>query len=200
VKFVTGILSLIILLSVSLSASAIALVNKDIILEAQEYGVKRNQLPLTEFLHPWLAYEEQATIINETTERSYLYTPFLLLAYDARDKARSKQPVELANSEQILADYAGCLVFSIIVNGNTENFSDNLQVTIKQDKKIINPYHAVTNPPVKTPWSSTGPQFTAHSYFYFHEREVVLGKPITLLVTTQDKQEHRFYFELPKFK
>ena len=197
-KLVTVILGLIIVLSVPLSTSAIALINKAVIVEAQEYGVKRNQLPLTDFLHPWLAYEEQAAIINETTERAYLYTPFLLLAYDARDKAKNKQPVQIADSEQILADYAGCLVFSIITNGNTEKFSDNVQVVIKQEKKIIKPYHAVTNPPVRNP--ANEPQFTAHSYFYFHEREVVLGKPITLTVTTKDKQERRFYFELPKFK
>lgn len=170
------------------------------ILEAQEYGVKRSQQPLTEFLHPWLAYEEQATIISETTERAYLYTPFLLLAYDARDKANSKQPVQLADSEKILADYAGCLVFSITVNGNAANFSDNAQVSITQDKKLIKPYHVVTNPPVKNPLPANDPQFTAHSYVYFHEQEVVLGKPITLTVITNDKQERRFYFELAKFK
>jgi Fe-S oxidoreductase len=200
VKLVTVILGLIIMLSVPLSARAITFINRDVILEAQEYGVKRSQLPLSDFLQPWLAYEEQAAIINETTERAYLYTPFLLLAYDARDKAISKQTIELANSEQILADYAGCLVFSIIVNGNTEKFSDNVQVIIKQEKKIIKPYHAVINPPVKNSWTSKEPHYTAHYYFYFYERDVVLSKPITLTVTTKDKQERRFYFELPNFK
>ncbi|CQR74590.1 hypothetical protein SOV_26990 [Sporomusa ovata DSM 2662] len=199
-KLVTVILGLIILLSVPLSAGAITLINNDVILEAQEYGVKRSKMPLSDFLQPWLAYEEQAAIINETTERAYLYTPFLLLAYDARDKAISKQSIELANSEQILADYAGCLVFSIIVNGNTEKFSDNVQVIIKQEKKIIKPYHAVINPPVKNPWASNEPHYTAHYYFYFYEQDVVLSKPITLTVTTKDKQERRFYFELPNFK
>ena len=199
-KLVTIILGLIIVLSVPMSAWAITLINKDVIVEAQEYGVKRSQLPLTDFLQPWLAYEEQAAIINETTERAYLYTPFLLLAYDARDRARSKQSIELANSEQILADYAGCLVFSIIVNGNTEKLSDNVQVIIKQEKRIIKPYHAVINPPVKKPWAANEPQYTAHYYFYFYEREVDLSEPITLTVTTKDKQERHFYFELPNFK
>lgn len=199
-KLVTVILGLIILLSVPLSAGAITLINKEVILEAQDYGAKRSKLPLSDFLQPWLAYEEHAAIINETTERAYLYTPFLLLAYDARDKAISKQSIELADSEQILADYAGCLVFSIIVNGNTEKFSDNVQVTIKQEKKIIKPYHAVINPPVKKPWAANEPHYTAHYYFYFYEQDVVLSKPITLTVTTKDKQERHFYFELPNFK
>ncbi len=199
-KLVTGILSVVILFSVSLSANAIALINKDVIIEAQQYGTKRSQQPLTDFLHPWLVYEEQAAIINETTERAYLYTPFLLLAHDARDKSRNKQPVELANSEKILADYAGCMVFSIIVNGKDDNFSDKAQVIIKQDKKIVKPYHAVTNPPVRISGASTEPRFTAQFYFYFHERDIVMGKPITLSVTTKDKQERRFYFELSNFK
>lgn len=200
VKLVTGIVSLFLLLSVSLSANAIALINKDVILEAQDYGIKRKQLQLTEFLHPWLAYEEQASVINETTERAYLYTPFLLLANDARDKARSKQSVQLADSEKILADYAGCLVFSITINGNTENFNDNVQVVIRQDKKIIKPYHAVPNTPVKTSWPQGEPQYSAYSYFYFHDQEISSAKPITLVVTTKDKHERRFYFELPNFK
>lgn len=199
-KFVTGFLIVVILLSVSLSGNAIALVNKNIILEAQEYGMKRSQQPLTEFLHPWLVYEEQAAIISETTERAYLYTPFLLLAYDARDKARNKQQSDLAASEKILVDYAGCLVFSIIINGNTENFSENVQVIIKQDKKIIKPYHAVHNDPVKIPGTAKEPGFTSYFYFYFHERDVVMSKPITLSVATKDKQERRFYFELSNFK
>ncbi|WP_373325893.1 hypothetical protein [Sporomusa paucivorans] len=200
VKLVAAIFSLFFLLSMPLAASAIALVNRDVILEAQEYGIKRKQLPLTEFLHPWIVYEEQAAILNETTERAYLYTPFLLLANDARDKARSKKTVQLADSEKILADYAGCLVFSITINGSTENFSNGIQATIKQDKKTLKPYHAVINSPVKTPWFPGEPKFTTHTYFYFNNREVQLNKPVTVVLTTKDKKERRFYFDLSNFK
>lgn len=199
-KLVTGILSVIILFSVLLSANAIALVNKDVIIEAQQYGTKHSQEPLTDFLHPWLVYEEQAAIINETTERAYLYTPFLLLANDARDKTRNKQKADIVSSEKLLEDYAGCLVFSIVINGNNENFSENAKVVIRQDKKIVKPYHVVVNPPGKIPGTEKEPKFTAYFYCYFHERDVVIGKPITLTVTTKDKQERRFYFELSNFK
>ena len=198
-KRITVALSLAMLLSVPLSASAVALINKTVILEAQDYGIKRSQQPLTEFLRPWLAYEEQAAIINETTERAYLYSPFLLIAYDARDKAINKNPVQLADSEKILADYAGCMVFSVTLTGNPENFSDTIQFIIKQDKKIIKPYHAVTNPPVKTS-GSANQQVIAYSYVYFHERDVSMEKPVMLVASAQDKQEHRFYFDLPSFK
>lgn len=200
VRFLAGILSLIFLLSVPWSAGALSLVNKEVILEAQAYGVKSKQLALTDFLAPWLAYEEKAPILNETTEKAYLYTPFLLIANDARDKTRSKQPVELADSEKILADYAGCLVFSIIINGNSSNFTDGVQVVLKQEKKVIKPYHAVANQPVKTPWFPDEPQYAAHSHFYFPDKDILLNKPITLIVTTKDKQERRFYFDLPNFK
>ncbi|WP_425061050.1 hypothetical protein SCACP_18170 [Sporomusa carbonis] len=199
-KFLAGILSLILLLSIPCPAGAISLVNKEVILEAQNYGVKRKQLALTDFLTPWLAYEEKAPVLNETTERAYVYTPFLLIANDARDKARSKQPVQLADSEKILADYAGCLVFSIIINGDNQNFADNIQVMIKQDKKVIKPYHAVTNPPVQTPWFPNEPQFAAHSYFYFADKDIALDKAIMLVVTAKDKRERRFYFDLTNFK
>jgi len=182
-----------------MTANAISLINKGVIVEAQEYGMKQSQVPLNDFLHPWLVYEEKAAVINETTERAYLYTPFLLLANDARDKARNKQQTELAASEKILADYAGCIVFSIIINGKDDNFNDKVQVTIKQNNKIIKPYHAVINTPVKMPGASNE-RFTAHFYNYFYERDIDTGKPITLTVTTKDKQERRFYFELLKFK
>ncbi len=193
-------LSLLLLISSPWPAGAISLVNKDVILEAQDYGVKRKQLALTEFLAPWLVYEEKAPILNETTEKAYLYTPFLLIANDARDKVRSKQVVELADSEKILADYAGCLVFSITANGNSPDFTEGVQVSLRQEKKVFKPYHAVANPPVKTPRFPDEPQYTAHSYFYFSDKDILLNKPITLLVTTKDKQERRFYFDLPKFK
>lgn len=199
-KLVSAIISLFCLLTVPFASSAISLINRDVILEAQEYGIQRQQLPLTEFLHPWIVYEEHATILNETTERAYLYTPFLLLANDARDKARSKKTVQLADSEQILADYAGCLVFSITINGKNENFNDGIQAVIKQDKKNIKPYHAVIKSPVKTPWFPNEPQFTAHTHFYFYDKQLQLNKPITLVLTTKDKQERRFYFDLAKFK
>lgn len=199
-KLVAGILSLIIFLSVPLTTDAIALIKREVILDAQEYGVKHKQMALTEFLQPWLVYEEHATILNETTERAYLYTPYLLLANDARDKARGKQPVELADSEKILSDYAGCLVFSITLNGSTENFTDGIRVVINQDKKVIKPYHAVTNPPVKTPSFPGEPQFSTHSYFYFRDQDLNTTKPVILVATTKDKSEHRFNFNLPNFK
>lgn len=199
-KLVAGILSVFILLAIPLSANAIALVNRGVILEAQEYGTKCKQMPLTDFLQPWLVYEENATILNQTTERAYLYTPFLLIANDARDKAKNKQPVELADSEKVLADYAGCLAFAITINGRTENFNNNVQVAIRQDKKIVKPYQALPNVPVKNPWFPNEPQFTAHSYFYFRDNEIALNKPATLVVVTKDKQERHFYFDLSKFK
>ncbi|MBP2635660.1 MAG: hypothetical protein H6Q72_1567 [Firmicutes bacterium] len=199
-RLVTGILGIIFLFSVSMTANAISLINKEVILEAQEYGIKRSQAPLTEFLQPWIVYEEQASVLNENTERAYLYTPFLLLANDARDKARSKQKPDIVSSERILEDYAGCLVFSIVINGNNEEFSQNVQVVIKQDKKILKPYHAVVNLPGKIPGTEKEPRFTTYFYSYFYERDVVMSKPITLTVITKDKQERRFYFELAKFK
>ncbi|WP_371370915.1 hypothetical protein [Sporomusa aerivorans] len=199
-KLVAGILSLIICLAVPLSTYAIALVKREVILDAQEYGIKNKQMALTDFLQPWLVYEEQATILNETTERAYLYTPYLLLANDARDKARSKQTVQLADSEKILSDYAGCLVFSITLNGNSEKFADGMQVVIKQDKKLIKPYHSVINPALKTPWFPDQPQYAAHSYFYFRDQDLILTKPIILVATTKDKYEHRFNFNLANFK
>lgn len=199
-RFLSCILSLLLLFSVAVPAGAISLINKDVILEAQDYGVKRKRLVLTDFLAPWRVYEEMAPILNETTEKAYLYTPYLLIANDARDKVRSNQPVELADSEKILADYAGCLVFSITTNGKSANFIDGMRVTIRQGKKVIKPYHAVTNQPVKAPWFPDEPQYVAHSYFYFSDKDIIATKPIILTVTTKDKQERRFYFDLVNFK
>ena len=56
---------------------AIALINSEVILQAQQYGKSNAQHHLEDFLLPWIAYEEKAENLNDTAQHAYLYTSFL---------------------------------------------------------------------------------------------------------------------------
>ncbi|BBB93019.1 MAG TPA: hypothetical protein PKA28_01710 [Methylomusa anaerophila] len=194
------VISLFILLIGHNMSWAISPINQTVIKDAQKYGMSNIQKPLTDFLLPWVAYEEQANILNATTESAYLYTPYLLIAADARDKALNQQTVKLTDTEKILSDYAGYLVFSVTLYSDGPSFMDDYQIILRQEKTTLKPYQSLTNPVVKSPWHPQNPQFMSQCYFYFSQKTVNLTKVVSLILITGDKREHRFHFDLSKIK
>lgn len=183
------------------SAYAIAPVNEDMIKEAQDYGRDTMQLELKEFVAPWTAYEEKAVTIGDGTERAFFYTPYLLIAHHARDRAKGNQSVKIVDTEQILSDYAGYYSFTVVLYGETSTFMEKARVTIKQDKKTIEAADlTVTVPEAITVTTSKKPAYSAKAYIYFQERDIRYGKPITLVLFTGDKRSRSFYFDVAKLK
>jgi len=179
---------------------AVAPVNLTMINEAQEYGRQLAHLAVAEFLRPWQVYEERAAKLDERAERACLYTPFLLLATDARQKTLNGQPVRLRDSEQILGNYVGYLVFSVDLFGNSKDFARSVKAWLQQKDARV-PVHEVLvpSPSAKTEWWPQKPRYHTRCYLYFYEPNVNLQQPAILVVTT-GKQQHRFYFDLPKIK
>lgn len=182
-------------------AFAISPINLEVIKEAQDYGKVQAQNQLKDFLLPWVSYEEKAVKLDDTAERSYLYTAFLLIATDAREKMLNGHVVNILDSEGILTEYSGLLSFSTVVYGDKQDFMKNASVVLKQDKKVVKVYQVIV-PQKAEKISRDGGQneFIAQCYFYFSEKDIVSTAPIILLITTNDKKEHSFYFDMAKIK
>lgn len=181
---------------------AVTPINEAVIKDAQTYGTAHNQMDVAEFLAPWTAYEEKAAKITDSAEKAYLYTPYLLIAVDAREKSQAKKPVKVGDSEKILSDYAGYLSFSVTLYGDTPQFADKISAVIKQGNKDI--FARDLNSAVAERISAAGngnkPLYMTRCYLYFLERDIDQNKPVMLRVITGEKQNHSFYFDLAKIK
>lgn len=179
---------------------AISPINMDSIKAAHAYGKENAQIPLQEFLYPWMAYEEKVTVLSSGTERAYLYTPFLLMATDSREKHLDGQGVTIQDSEKVLSDYAGTLSLSVFLLGEDPEFNKNCSVIFKQGEKVIKPYQVIIPSKTETNHVVGTKGYSMQCYFYFYEKEIDVAKPVYLIITTGDKKEHRFYFDLDKLK
>ena len=191
-------------------ANAVAPVNGEMIEDARTYGFTKTLMDIHEFLSPWTAYEENAVKISEATDRAVCYTPFLLIANDAREKANINKPVNLTDIEKLLADYAGYYTFTVILQGSTADFAEKSVVVIIQDKKTISAYDiAVTAAESVNVPAGEKPRYRAQMYIYFLAKDIAANQPIVLKVTTSGKDSkdakdnkagYSFYFDLAKIK
>jgi len=180
---------------------AISSINIEVIKEAQDYGKINAQQYLKNFLLPWISYEEKAENLNDTAEHAYLYTSFLLMATDAREKSLNGQSVSVVDSQRVVADYAELLSLSIILFGDKQDFAQNASVVLKQDEKNIKAYQV--NLPLNAERFVKDTEqtlFKAQCYVYFLEKDIELNAPVRLSITTSDKKGHSFYFDLAKIK
>ena len=191
---------MIVLFAFANQALAISPINIDSIKAAHNYGKVNSQLSLEEFLQPWISYEEKAAALSSNSEHAYLYTPFLLLATDSREKQLNGKNATLEDSERILSDYAGTLSLSVFLIGEDKNFNQNCTVIIKQDKKTVKPYQVIIPIELQAVPGTPPGLFGIQCYFYFFEKELQMTKPIHLIVITGDKKEHNFYFDLDKIR
>jgi hypothetical protein len=180
---------------------AMSLMNIKEIKEAQHYGESRAKLEWEEFLLPWISYEEKTPRINEFSEKAYLYTNFLLLATDAREKHLKGVPPRLEDSEEILTNYNGFLTFSVTLYGTKEKFGQHADVRLIQGNTSIKANQVVIPPLAeKMVRHSDKSTFRLQCYFYFLDKGIVRDKPIILSMVTNDKRKHNFYFDLTKLK
>jgi hypothetical protein len=181
-------------------AMAIAPVTSELIQEAQEYGKSKSSMEYTEFITPWTSYEEKAVKLDETTDRAYLYSPFLCLAADSREKFLKGQLVDITDSEKVLEDYGGFLIFNVTLYGQDEQFAKNITAALKQGRKLIPAYQSTVAEAAKLTYVNKRPVYTVQAYFYFQDKDIVSNKPALLKVTNDMNHERSFYFDLAKIK
>lgn len=197
------ILSLLFFFTIILtkSAFAIAPLNSLTIEQAELYGISQVKTEPFEFTKPWCAYEEKTTILNESSEHAHLYTSFLLIATEARERAIQKQPaMQIEDTEKIISDYVNLLSFSIQLKGNTSDFCKGTRAFLKQEDSIYPViYSKIPNNAEKILGESENNYFV-QGYVYFDESKVNKEKPVVLIILTDDNREHRFFFDLKKIK
>lgn len=187
---------------ITVPAEAVAPVNANTIKAALDYGKTKAGAPLSEFFRPWTVYEERTVKLDETAERAYLFTPFLLIAADARDRTTSGAPVMMTDVEKILSDYNGYLIFAVTMHGRDPKFTGNLTATIRQEK-ITAKAHLINAPAVaeKASWNRDGESvYEAQCYLYFLTKEVSIDKQATLVISAGDRHQRSFYFPLNNYK
>lgn len=197
------ILSLLLFLTIILtkSAFAIAPLNSVTIEQAELYGISQFGTDFFDFTKPWCAYEEKATNLNESSEYAHLYTSFLLIAVESRDRAvQKKPPMQIEDTEKIISDYVNLLSFSVRLKGSTSEFCKETRAFLKQED-VIYPviYSNVPNVAEKV-LSESENNYVVQGYVYFDESKVNKEKPIVLIILTNDNREHRFFFDLKKIK
>lgn len=180
------------------TAGAVANVAGDMISKAQQYGIVYAKKSNQDFLKPWTAYEEEAMTLTEQSERAYIYTPYLLVASDARERQNKNQAITLSDSKEILKNYDNTLTFQVILYGSQADFADGITATLVQDGTVKTAYQQIV--PERADALSDSKQYSVKCYFYFDEKGLNLKNPVTLKITKKDVFEKKFYFSLAKVR
>ena len=168
-----------------------------VIKEAQEYGHRQAFETYARFMRPWTAFEEKAQNLSEMTEHAHIFTPYVLVAADARQKVLRSEPILVENSEKALAQYDGYLVFSVNLYTHDPSALAKLTAKLKQDKHIIPAYYI--SPSSKNERNVNGKPLTnGQFYLYFVDKAIQRNQPLTLLVTDGANQTRSFFFDLGK--
>lgn len=186
-------LTLAALLLLTATALAVAPVNAATIKAAQEYGRVKAEASLTEFFQGWTVYEEKAPKLDETAERACLYTPFLLIAADARDRTLGGGPVTAADAERVLTDYNGYIIVGVTLFGDRPDFVAKLSALLRQGRKTVKPALVQPSPPAA---EKAADRYQAHFYLYFPVREVAQDRAATLTINVDDKRPRSFFIPL----
>ncbi len=108
---------------------------------AQEYGRSKVSLPVNELQKPWTVNEALKENIYADTERIIVYTPYLIVAMDAQNKAKAFEEIKLEDSKNLASGYEQALVIGAIIDAPEKINPDNLQVTLLQGDKNLPPYY-----------------------------------------------------------
>lgn len=192
------ILCILFLLCMQGAAGAVEKVSGDVIAKAQQYGIVYAQKSTQDFLKPWTAYEQNAMTITDQAERAYIYTPYLLVASDARERQNSGRAITLSDSKNLLKDYGKTLIFQTVLYGTDATFANGVSASITQGSVVKNAYQKIV--PDKASALSDKKQYGVKCYFYFDEKDLNLETPITLNVTKKDGSKKKFYFSLAKIQ
>ncbi|MCM8777949.1 MAG: hypothetical protein NC905_06810 [Candidatus Omnitrophica bacterium] len=110
--------------------------------EAIEYGIKNAELSTTEFVSDWsvdLGY-------GEGKGKATLITPFLKVAFLAKQAQIQGQKVKRDIIEKVLKEDSDCLVFDILLFGGYPQFGRTVEFSLKYDGKEIQPVYKFIPP------------------------------------------------------
>ena len=174
--------------------------NKKIIKESQIYGASNYLVDLDDFLKPWASFEGENVIITKNSEVSYLYTPFLLVALDAREKTSKKEKITFEESNNMLKQYNEYFVFNTVFSDYDSDFLNNAKVFIEQGKSIfeisqinvIDKEHYLNKESID--------MYKINCYLYFQIEKLSLKEPIKLIIESEKSRTRYFHFNLAEIR
>ncbi len=178
------------------SVVAVSPSNNNLISEAQRFG--KLQVNNPDFFIPWTVYEEKSETLNESAEQAILYTPFLLVAADTKNRIHHDQNYTIGNAIKTLNDYSGFFVFDVILLSKDKTFINNIQSTLQQEKTVVQAYHPSYGE--LEIFNSPNGLFRVHVYLYFLQNEFYQDCPVRLIVRMDDNRTRTFYFDLGRIQ
>jgi hypothetical protein len=167
--------------------------------EAQDYGIQNVAKSINEFLAEWRSFEEKTEVLEESVaEHAYFYSLFLIIANDARVKSQNKQPVELADGEELANDYAGHFTFRAILNGDDSEFVKDAEPVLWQEENSAPGQVVATH--LEKYGNKEKYYYVATIDLHFKNSIFSMEKPVFLKITLKNKKEKIFYFDLAKLK
>lgn len=108
---------------------------------AQEYGRSKTSIAANELQKPWTVNEDLRENIYADAESIIIYTPYLIVAMDAQNKAKAFEEIKLEDSKNLAAGYDQALVIGAIIDAPEKLNPANLQVVLLQGDKNLPPYY-----------------------------------------------------------
>lgn len=129
------------LLTFSQQTSAMLAISDQMIGAAQEYGRSKTTIAANELQKPWIVNEDLRENIYADVESIIVYTPYLIVAMDAQNKAKAFEEIKLEDSKNLAAGYDQALVIGAIIDAPEKINPVNLQVILLQGDKNLSPYY-----------------------------------------------------------
>lgn len=129
------------LMSMCLPTNAMLRVSDQMLGAAQEYGRSKTAVAIGDFTMPWTVNESLGKNIYAAGEKVIVYTPYLVVAMDAQNKAKAFEEIKLSDSRLLASEYEQVLVIGAIIDAPEKTALNDLQVVIEQGEKLLTPYH-----------------------------------------------------------
>ena len=108
---------------------------------AQEYGRSKIASPVNELQKPWTVNEALRENIYADVESIIVYTPYLIVAMDAQNKAKAFEDIKLEDSRALASGYEQVLVVGAVIDAPEKFLPENLQIALVQGDKDLAPYY-----------------------------------------------------------
>ncbi|MDR3349678.1 MAG: hypothetical protein LBO03_08840, partial [Acidaminococcales bacterium] len=96
---------------------------------------------IPDFAKPWCVYEETSKVLDLFGERVYIYTPYYLVALNARERLLASQTINIVDGEMIAQEFNDILpVCVVLYTEDVGGLKNKIFAFIRQDDKVIDAY------------------------------------------------------------
>ena len=183
------------------TAGAYKLTDGNLLQEADLYAVTRRNLDWDAFFAPWTAFEEKSAALKPPSERTIVYTPFLLVAMEKKQAINQNQVLDADKIDALLKSYAGSFVVSVILRDSQPFTQESLSAILQQDGRVVKPHYLHAEPAVGLTEQGKTNFFAYETrvYFYFPQAQVNPNLSASLLVFAANQNARRFLLPLANF-